>query len=336
MKKVTMFLAILIMVISIAIMGVACKTTETTEATTETSTELAGKSVAFLVMGTITPYAPVMHKGVEEVLTAAGVEYTVFDAAHDINTQLNQMDDAIALKPDLIIIQCVDNKAISPGLKKAYDAGIPVLAVNNPVKAEDEKYTVAYSGNDRKVQAPLAAEMMNDAMGEGDKKVAIIEGDPAYESTTWGTDYFVSRLEELNPEAEIVASQSSHWSKEEATMIMENYLVNFPDIDGLYAHDDGSLAGAIIAIKEAGVEKGSIITVGIGGSKEGLANIKEGCQYGTISQSPTEEGKSAGEIGIKILKMGLKAGEQLDPYNNPMRFVKITASNVDEWLPGEW
>ena len=339
MKKAIIFLIVLVLTLSVVLMGVACKATTTTATVAETtaaaSVGLEGKTVAFLVMGTTTPYAPVLHKAVEDGLTAAGIEWTIFDAVNDITKQLSQMDDAIALKPDLIIIQCIDNKAISPGLKKAYDAGIPVLAVNNTIKTEDEKYCVGYAGNDSKIEAALAAEMMNDALG-GSGKVAIIEGDPAYELVKWRTDYFISRLKELNSKIEIVATQSSHWSKEEGTKIMENWLTSFPDLKGVYAHDDGSLAGAIIAITEAGIEKGSIITVGMGGSKEGLANITDGRQYGSISQSPTDEGKIAVEIAIKILEKGLKAGQSLDPFNNPMKHEKITASNVDKWLPGEW
>ena len=86
------------------------------------------------------------------------------------------------------------------------------------------------------------------------------------------------------------------------------------------------MLGAIEAIKEAG-RLDEIVTVGINGNADGLASVKKGEMYGTISQSPVICGKLVVQIAYK-----LAMGEDVDFFNiQPMP--KITKDNADDFLP---
>jgi ribose transport system substrate-binding protein len=325
MKKKLLFVAVIITIISMAaVISFAGKPKEPTE-----------KKVALLVLGTQTPYLPPYMSTAEEGFADAGVELIEFDASFDAALQASQMDDAIALNPDLIVLFPLDVAAMSPGIKKAFDAGIPILVDNNEVLKEDKKYTVAYVGPNNYQEGVLAAELMNDILG-GKGNVVIIEGAPGQEAQIQREAGFVDRLEELDSDIKILAKQTANWVKADATAVMEDWLVRYPDIDGLYAEDDTMAVGGWVAIEEAGIKKGEIKIIGIGGSKEGLRAIKDGVMYGTVLQSPVFEAKLMVEKSLEILEKGLKAGDQMDPYLNYQPLPKITAENVEEYLPGEW
>lgn len=345
MRRLLIWLVVFIlMVCMISVFSlIGCKTTAAVETTSAVETtaaddatlDLTGKKVALLVLGTQTPYLPPYMETVKKGFADVGIELTVFDAAFDAALQATQMDDAIALNPDLILLFPLDSQAVSPGIKKAFDSGIPILVDNNKVIQDDQQYTIAYVGPDTYDQGLKCGELMDKVL-EGKGKVAIIEGYPGQEAQINRSQGFEDKIKEINSGIEVVAKQTGEWVKAKATSLMEDYLVRFPDLSGLYAADDTMAVGALVAMEEAGIEKGAIKVIGIGGSKEGLAAIKDGSMYGTVLQSPVLEANLAVEFSIKILEMGLKAGDQLDPYLNFQPAPVITAENVEEYLPGEW
>jgi len=249
--------------------------------------------------------------------------------------QATQLDNAIALEPDLIVLWPLDVAAVSPGIKKAYDARIPILVDNNEVEEEDVKYTVAYVGPNNYQEGIFAGELMNEVLG-GEGTVAIIEGAPGQEAQILRKSGFEDKLDELKSNIEIVATQTANWVKADATAVMEDWIIRYPDLDGLYAEDDTMAVGAWVAMEEAGYAKGDVAIVGIGGSKEGLAAIDDGIMYGTVLQSPVTEAKLMLEKSKEILEKELTAGDQLEPYKNYQDLPKITVENVAEYLPGEW
>ena len=68
------------------------------------------------------------------------MKVTTLSTKYDLNTQVSQIENFIANKIDLLLVNAVDPKAIAPVLKKARDAGIVVVAVD--VGAEGADYTV--------------------------------------------------------------------------------------------------------------------------------------------------------------------------------------------------
>jgi ABC-type sugar transport system substrate-binding protein len=65
---------------------------------------------------------------------------TVVSSEYDLGKQFSQMDNFIAAGVDLILVAADDPHAIAPAVKRAQDAGIPVIAVD--VEAEGANATM--------------------------------------------------------------------------------------------------------------------------------------------------------------------------------------------------
>lgn len=110
--------------------------------------------------------------------------------------------------------------------------------------------------------------------------------------------------------------------------IVEDLIQKNQKMDIIITQDDNSAMGAGMALQEAGL-KDKIYVIGLGGSKEGLAAIKDGLIDGTTYMSAVEEGAKTIEAAGKLLK-----GEKLDPVT-PMIQVEVNKENVNNFK-GEW
>ena len=86
--------------------------------------------------------------------------------------------------------------------------------------------------------------------------------------------------------------------------------------------------GVLVSLKEAGYEPGEIKVTGIGGISEVLKSIKEGWIYGTVLQSPIDEGILEANRAVDFLKSGK---DKLDPFFQPLDNPSITKENVDQF-----
>jgi ABC-type sugar transport system substrate-binding protein len=99
----------------------------TTSASAGGGGSLEGRTVQFLSCVDTNTFCGTTNRYVSERLGARGVRVTVQQANFDPVQQALQFDQAIAAKPDLIMIQVADPNAIVPSLRKARQAGIPVV-----------------------------------------------------------------------------------------------------------------------------------------------------------------------------------------------------------------
>ncbi|MCL4378339.1 MAG: sugar ABC transporter substrate-binding protein [Actinobacteria bacterium] len=316
----------------------AATTTTAAAETTAAETTKAAKTykIVNLWLGMAAPYCPPYKATFEAGAKENGWDLTFFDGKFDAALQANQMDEAIAMKPDLIILCALDASGMAAGMKKAFDAGIPLIVDHTLANKEDQQYTIAYTGPDNYTEGLLGGELMNEALG-GKGKVVIITGATGQEAAINRPKGFRDKLKELNSQIEVLAEQTAEWDKAKATKVMADFITRYgKELNGVYGADDTLAVGAFIALQEAGYKKGDLILVGVGGSKEGLAAIKDGTIYGTVLQSPVAGAKAAIETIKKALEQGIKPPKQMDPYLRFMPLPKITAANVDQYLPGEW
>lgn len=293
--------------------------------------------VRFIMMGLNNPYTSAQAKYTEQWAKKLGWDYVLYDGELDAKKNAEYLDYAISEDPDLIILMPIDSTAVSNGIKKAYDAGIPIIMEHMQANPEDEQYTMVYTGPGNYIQGQLAAEMFYDKLN-GSGKIVEVTCVPGQETTISRHQGAVDRLEELGGGVEIIASNNGDAQVDLTMQVMEDFLTRFGEdgIDGIYCCDDTMAVAAALALKEAGIEAGSIPIIGVGGSKGGLAAIKSGAMYGTIVQSPKITQEQTIEIAQKILDEGLKPPYQFDPYYQYVDHPKCTAENVDEFLPGDW
>lgn len=341
MKRMKLFgiIVITLAVITALVVLPGCKTEAAPAeeaAEEEAMEEVKTYKIVNLWLGMGAPYCPPYKETFEKGAANNGWDLIFFDGEFDAALQANQMDEAIGMNPDLIILCALDAAGMAAGIKKAFEAGIPVIVDHTLANEEDEQYTIAYAGPDNYSEGLLCGELMNDKLG-GEGNVVIITGAAGQEAAINRPKGFKDKLQELDSKIQVLAEQTAEWDKAKATAIMADYITRFGnDLDGVYGADDTLAVGAWIALEEAGYSKGDLIIVGMGGSKEGLAAVKDGIIYGTVLQSPIAGAEAAIETIKKALEQGIKPPDQMDPYFNFMALPTITAENVDQYLPGEW
>ena len=148
---------------------------------------------------------------------------------------------------------------------------------------------------------------------------------------------FTETLDKLGSDIKVLGVNNNDNMKDLAIEVMQDFITQFgDDIDGVYAMEDYGALGAQIALKEAGYTPEDVVVIGVGGSAEGLQAVKDGLIYGTTLQAPSIDCAQTAELVQKIIDGEIKPPVQLDPYFNYMELPKITAENVEQYLPGEW
>lgn len=219
------------------------------------------------------------------------------DAAQDNAKQIADVENFIQQKVDLLIISPNEAKPLTAVVKKAYDAGIPVIVLDR--KVEGDAYT-QYIGGDNKLIGRKAGEYVAKVLGEEGGNVVEIKGLEGSTPQQERHDGFLEGISS-NPNVKVIASQNSDWLRDKAITVMENILQANKDIDVVYGHNDPAAEGAYIAAKNAGREK-DMIFIGIDGLPTpdgGLKAVMEGRLSATYIY-PTG-GKEAIESAVKIL-----------------------------------
>lgn len=269
-----------------------------------------------------TAYQPAVNEAAEAKAKEMGADFTLFDAEFSGDKMYDQAVACVNQEYDGVIIVPFDKPSSEKTIKLLHEAGIPVIPAIADTTEEGRKLSASY----------VAANMYKQGQTMGNFVAELYEGEECNVVTIQGSKGNAAAMDRQqgfidaatkNPGVEILADQSADWNKEKALEIMENYLVSYPKIDVVFAHDDVMASGAIEAIKASGRE--GIRVFGVGANTEGLNNIREGYMYATVTQQPEVEGANAAETLIKYIR-----GEDVPDWVETKREI-VTAENVDNY-----
>ncbi len=255
------------------------------------------------------------------------VETVVLDAGGDVARQISQMEDLIQQGVDAIIIWPTNGEAVIPAVRKASQAGIPVIVTNSNIADEGQEFIASFSGPDNITQGSRAAEIMCDKFKEmgidGTAQIVQISGQPGYTTAIERAKGFEDHLPEVCPDVTLVETQPGDWNREKSQKVMEAFLVKYDEIDGVYAGDDNMGVGALNAAKAAG--RDGIIFVGATNFAVGYEAMEKGEYWGSIYQSPVDDAVAALKTAIDVLN-----GEDV-PKLNYFDTPKITQDNMADF-----
>ncbi|MFA1625652.1 sugar ABC transporter substrate-binding protein [Rhizobium mongolense] len=138
----------------------------------------------------------------------ATVEVNFADANNDASKQLDQIDNFIAQKVNAIIVVPVDFQGIVPGVEKANEAGIPVIALG--IASAGGKYTFVGSKN---IDAGrLQGEYMKANLPK-DAKILYLQGTPGLSHTQERLKGFEDALG--RPDVTVLANLSANYDRAE-------------------------------------------------------------------------------------------------------------------------
>jgi ribose transport system substrate-binding protein len=256
------------------------------------------------------------------------VEVVVLDAGGDVARQIAQIQDLVQQDVDAMIIWPTNGQAVIPAVREAYQAEIPVIITNSNIAEDGFDFVRSFSGPDNITQGARSAEIMCDRfteMGiENEAQIVQITGQPGYTTAIERAQGFEERLPEVCPNVTLIDSQPGNWNREDSQRVMEAFLVQYDDIDGVYSGDDNMGVGALNAALAAG-RADEIVFVGATNFAVGYDAMGRGEYWGSIYQSPVDDAEAALQTALDVL-----AGEEV-PFLNYFDTPKITQDNMEEF-----
>ena len=242
------------------------------------------------------------------------------DAQNDALRQVNQMEELIAAKVDLIIISPKEAAPLTEPVAKAMDAGIPVIVLDRKVLGD--KYTCFIGGDNVKIGRAAGEWAIKTFKG----KANIVELKGLMTSTP-GQERHQGFMQALKGHSgmKIIFNADVQWLEPNARKEMSSALARFPKIDLVYGHNDPAAHGAYVAAQAEGKGREKTIKfIGIDALPyEGVRYVQEGILAATF-QYPNGS-KEAINLTLALLKDGKQP-----PKNVTLGTVQFTKDNVDQ------
>ena len=237
-----------------------------------------------------------MRKGAQAAADALGVEL-VFQGAPDFNpvTQVPVLDAIIARAPDAILIAPTDTTQLIEPLRKANEAGIPVITVDTFIGtgsyqtgAGDADFPLAYIASDNVLGGRIAARALANAIG-GEGKVFVSNVNPGISTTDQREEGFKLEMTENFPKVEVLETQFNKNDANNAASQLQAVFARNADLKGVFGANLFSALGSANGVQQAG-QSGTIKVVAFDAPVSIVDNINSGLVDVAIAQHPAEIG----------------------------------------------
>ncbi|MFF8033607.1 MULTISPECIES: sugar ABC transporter substrate-binding protein [unclassified Streptomyces] len=245
---------------------------------------------------------PLIEKKVKELTNNKG-EVVYANAKQDASVQNQQVDTMVTNKVDVLIVDAVDSKAIAGSVKKAKDAGIPVVAYDRLAEGPIDAYTSFDNVTVGKTQGEALLEALGDKAKDG--QIVMMNGsstDPNAALFKEGAHSVLDGKVKVGREYD-----TKEWKPENANSNMEGAIsaLGKDKIVGVYSANDGMAGGIITALKAAGID--DIPVTGQDAELAGVQRIVTGEQYMSVYKPYPQEADVAAEMAVLLAQ-----GKSLD------------------------
>jgi len=257
--------------------------------------------------------------------TAESLGYTANVSAHkgDTNTESTLIDTAITNKSVAIILDPANADGSVGAVKKAVDAGIPVLLVNAEINQEGVAKAQLVSNNAQ--GAAIGAQQWVEMVGDKGSYVELF-GNPADNNAATRSNGYETVLSQY-PDLKKAAQEVANWDRTQGYQKMQSMLQANPDISGVISGNDEMALGAIAALKEAG-KLDKVKVGGFDGSPDAVAAVKAGEMQYTVLQPVAVFSAEAVKQADKLIKTGSTgAATEKQLFD----CLLITKDNVDKY-----
>ena len=212
----------------------------------------------------------------------------------DLSAQVSLVEQMIAQDVDAIVIAPADSQALVSVLKRAHEAGIVLVNIDNKLDAtamQEAKLVVPFVGPDNRIGAKKVAEFLASNLTAGDQ-VAILEG----VQTSFNGQQRKLGFEDamLAAGMKIVDSQSARWEMSIADQTTAGMLTAHPELTAVLACNDSMALGALSATKAA--EKKDLVIVGF----DNISAVQQAIRGGQILATVDQHGDQLAVFGIEL------------------------------------
>ncbi|MFJ8944126.1 sugar ABC transporter substrate-binding protein [Streptomyces sp. NPDC102395] len=258
---------------------------------------------------------PIIKSKVAELTNNKGsIRYANANAKN--STQVTQMERMIDDKVDVILLDAVDSKAIAGTVKKAKDAGIPVIAYDRLAQGPID----AYVSFDNELVGEVQGRTLVEALGAADlsDQIVMMNGSPTDPNSA---QFKQGALSELSGRVKISESfDTKDWDPKEAKANMAKAIskMGASKIAAVYSAND-AMAGAVIkALKAAGVSGDDMPPVtGQDAELPAVQRIVSGEQYMSVYKPYPQMAAAAAAMAVAKVR------------GRDLQFESLTRDTVD-------
>ena len=252
----------------------------------------------------------------------AGWQFVNEIAEGNANLQLDQVNKMVDDKAAAIVVIAQNSDSIVPAVKRANEAGIPVIATNRDINGGVFTNVINNERQAGELQADyMAAHLPQNA------KVVYIKGEMTISAAVDRYEGFKEAFKAKRPDVEIIASNSTgDWSEAQGIRELSLWLGMYPQIDGVAAANDNMALGAIKAMKAAGRFNDSVIVCGVDSIDDALASIAAGELKMTVKQDADKIVET-----IMGLLQQIKQGQSPEKGDVLVPMIAITKDNLSQY-----
>ena len=268
---------------------------------------------------------------IKAALTTAGCSYISNDAKSSSDTQLSNVDALISQGAKVVIILAQDGTAIKPAVKKALDAGIPVIAYDRLI----EDTGAFYITFDNVLVGKLQAAALLKVKSSGN--FVVIKGNKADANADFLRKGMVQAgVPDVGASTDALKNvgetYTDNWDPAGAQTEMEQFLTaNSNKIDIAFVENDGMAGGVIAALKSQGLA-GTVPVSGQDGDAAALNRIALGTQTVDVWKDARMLGDAAGQAAAQLAKGTAKDKITTDKYGNSAKFASPGGNSLDSIL----
>jgi ABC-type sugar transport system substrate-binding protein len=289
-----------------------------------------GKTIALVGYGSTNPWGAYFNKVYKEELSGTGAKVTDLTTM-DPGTQVQKFNQAVASKPDLIVVAILDTAGMVAPIQKAKQAGIPVLAVDGPPDPSVADDVMSVLSDNEKLGEFAAQNIIEGlkAQGRESGNVIVLTGTKSMLVTQDRMKGF-DKVMATAPQYKVIDTQDANWDPNLSGQIAQKLLAKYgrDGVQAAYGMADYMALPIIQAAKQAGFPvagKDGLLVTSSNCFKAGIDSIKAGELYGTATEDPGTIAKQSAEYTKKFLE-----GDK-PPKSELVKEERVTKANVDEF-----
>ena len=240
----------------------------------------------------------------------AGVQVDIQNAQGDATQFQTIADGMISAGDKAIIMTSLDPDSGSAVIKKATDAGIPVIDYDRANLGGGAKYYVSF--DNVKVGQTIGEGLVSCIKADGKSSANVVElnGSPDDNNATLFKQGYDKAIRDAG--YNVVADQAvPKWNNDTGGQLFEQiYTKQDGKIDAVAAANDG-LAGAVVSVLTRNGVDGKVPVSGQDATDEGLQRILLGTQCNTVYKAVQKEVDAASKLGIALAKGDVAGADAL-------------------------
>lgn len=225
----------------------------------------------------------------------------------DREQQVQVVENFIGQRVSAMVLAPLDRRGLVAPVETATRGKIPVVIIDS---ALDSKLPASFVSTDNREGGRIAARHLGKLLG-GQGNVILLRYAVGSASTEEREDGFLEVMKKDFPGIKLLSTdQHAGATRDTAKRVSESLLNRFgQQVNGIFAANESSATGMLLALRDAGLGKGKVKFVGFDAGETLNAGLKSGDVAGFVVQNPMRMGYLGVKTAVAVLR-----GEKVAPF----------------------